>query len=281
MRERSLVILAAGRGSRYGEAKQWTPVGPKGEPLLAYALKDGWQAGFSQAVLVVPEGSTPKALPFEAPRGMRIEWVEQRIEDLPGLQRPHTRERPWGTAHAVWAARHRVKGAFAVINADDYYGPNALQRLGEYVRSGTRQGLLVAYVLKNTLSVHGAVSRGVCFFQGKHLVGLQEHTQVLAEADRILGLSPAGQRVELGPQTPVSMNCWGLPETFWPVLERRLETFAHMHSQSPDAECYLPHCVEALLPTTPIEVTTTPERWAGLTHPGDFKAVSSLVSLRS
>ncbi len=268
-----LIILAAGKGSRYGGAKQWAPVGPKGEPLLAYALNDAYQAGFSRAVLVVPEGSP--TLPFESP--LPITWVEQKYDDLPGISGTPVRERPWGTAQAVWAARHAVGSSpFAVLNADDYYGPQALQQLAEGLKKGPpNAGILVSYFLKNTLSSCGSVSRALCQVTDGLLTQLEEVTHIQATSQGIQGLSPQHILKILDPLSPVSLNCWGFPPQFWTSLERTLAHFSQKYAHDPKKECFLPDAVQDAIQaqSLQVQVRQSTQVWVGITHRGDLRRV--------
>lgn len=279
----SLVVLAAGMGSRYGGFKQIDPVGPGGEFILDYSLYDAARAGFDQVVFVVrPEIEKAMRERFSAIEDrMRVRYVYQCADDLPDAgQAPRVeREKPWGTGHAVWSARNAVDGPFAVINADDFYAPSAYQLLADFFSSrgsavsGTAQFAMVAFELARTLSEHGAVSRGVC------TINDDETLQGVREVEKIVPDSVGGGRAERSdgpPETfagdiPVSMNFWGFTPAVFDILDRLLAEFTRQNAFSPRAEFYLPTAIDTARRHEQCQVTVlrSQDAWLGMTYRED------------
>jgi len=268
-----LLVLAAGRATRFGGSKQTTPVGPSGEWLLDYALFDARRAGFGRAVLVVRPGSEEASFRSRLPTGLDVSIVPQ----LTGLAAPDVesapRPVPWGTAHAVLAARHAVGASpFAVVNADDFYGNVAYRLAADGADVAADQGLatLVTMRLGATLSPHGAVTRALCRLHGDRVVGLEETRGI----ERLAGGVPSADGVELDPEAPVSMNCWMLPSSIFGHLASRFRGFL----SRPDAgsrEFLLPAVVSELVASGLLAVAsvTAPGPWYGLTHAADLSLV--------
>ncbi|MEG2604353.1 MAG: sugar phosphate nucleotidyltransferase, partial [Clostridia bacterium] len=224
-----LVIMAAGMGSRYGGLKQMDPVGPNGELILDYSLFDAKRAGFERAVIVIKkenEQDFREVLGDRVSKHMRIDYAYQEMDDLPeGLERPAERIKPWGTGHAVLAARKLVDAPFCAINADDYYGAHAFQLCGDHLRSLKGDGdlTMVGYLLKNTLSETGYVARGVCEMgEQNHLTDLVERTHIISTVDGPLMTEDGQNYSRLSPDAVVSMNMWGFPVC---MMERLAESF--------------------------------------------------------
>jgi len=286
----TLLALAAGLGSRFGGLKQMAPVGPSGEWILDYALYDALQAGFGKAVFVIrPEMEAEFRAAIEDRVGDRLElaYAYQDPEDLPAAAPAAARrEKPWGTGHAVYAARRCVDGPFAAINADDFYGRDAYRSLagffaGEGGRAGGHVYSLVAYDLANTLSSHGPVSRGVCrASEDSFLEAVEEHTEIERRADgAIVGRDGRGRQVVLDPDTPASLNCWGFPAQFFGALESELAAFLAASGADPKREFYLPAAVDSLTRSGKAKVRLLPCRsqWLGVTHKADLPAVQQAV----
>ncbi len=271
----ALVVLAAGRGTRFGGPKQVSAVGPAGEWLLDYALFDARRAGFSRAVLVVRPGteSTFDALRSRAGPHIDVTVVPQVTGLMPPDLESGPREVPWGTAHAVLSARHGLHDEpFAVVNADDFYGREAYVLASAALERARTTGAatLVAMRLSVTLSAHGAVTRALCRVAGSLLIGLEE-TRGL-ERRRGVVVSAAGTEVD--PDTLVSMNCWVLPTAVLPHLSDGFREFL----RRPDAgarEFLLPAAVSDLIATgrLSVEVAEAPGPWFGLTHAADREVV--------
>ncbi|MEG2702829.1 MAG: sugar phosphate nucleotidyltransferase [Clostridia bacterium] len=272
-----LVIMAAGMGSRYGGLKQMDPVGPNGELILDYSLFDAKRAGFERAVIVIKkenEQDFREVLGDRVSKHMRIDYAYQEMDDLPeGLERPAERIKPWGTGHAVLAARKLVDAPFCAINADDYYGAHAFQLCGDHLRSLKGDGdlTMVGYLLKNTLSETGYVARGVCEMgEQNHLTDLVERTHIISTVDGPLMTEDGQNYSRLSPDAVVSMNMWGFPVC---MMERLAESFPQflrraLKENPLKAEFFLPTVVDEQLRAGQASVTvhTKPDRWFGVTY---------------
>lgn len=279
-----LVVMAAGVGSRFGGLKQLEPVGPGGETLLDYAVFDAVRAGVDRVVVVVRRET---AAEFDARLGrrwarrMEVAYAFQELTDLPaGARASAERSKPWGTGHAVLAARRAVRAPFLVINADDFYGAEGFALLTAFLSrpGGGAPGryALVAFRLGNTLSEHGAVSRGVCRLDSSgQLVGIDEREQVVREADGSVWSRATAPPQRLDPDVPVSMNLWGFQPDLFAHLEECFAGFLAERGQEKDAEFFLPAAITQLIDTgqVSVQVLTTSATWFGLTHRGDAAQV--------
>ncbi len=277
----SLLVLAGGMGSRFGGDKQLATVGHTGRPLLYFSVMDAYQAGVRHLVLVIRQNLqtlfTEQVLPT-LPADLRVDLVVQQLDDIPpGCVLPTAiRTKPWGTAHAVWAARQQLSQPFIVINADDYYGADAMQQLVQHFSTSGNSWAMVAYPLALTLSEHGGVNRGCCQIENDLLLKVAEWTEIHAGTDGVLsGLDPQGVRRPLSGQQLVSMNIWG----FTPDLLTRLETQLQQFFQAgpgEKAESYLPFAVDqALQQGQQLWVKVSAEAWRGITYPADLIALGS------
>lgn len=286
MSQPTLVILAAGLGSRYGDAKQIAGVGPSGEWLLEYAIHDALAAGFARIVLVIRAALREPLQARLAPRvrgRASLEFVEQTGNKLPsGCRAPAGRSKPLGTGHAVWCCAPLLDGPFAVINADDYYGHAAFGLLARHFRAGG-QPAMVGYRLAATLSSHGGVNRGVCRLDAHgNLEDISEFTDIAVRDGALAGNAPDGARTELVPDTVVSLNCWGLTPGLLPDLEHGLRDFL-AHAGAND-EYFLPHAIAAHLAArgTQLAVLPTTDAWLGLTYPADQpRVVEALAAMHA
>jgi hypothetical protein len=294
----ALVVLAAGMGSRFGGLKQIEPVGAHGEIVLDYAVHDALRAGFGRLVFVIRREIEADFRAVVEPRlagRVPIDYVFQSIDDLPPPWTvPPGRAKPWGTGHAVRACRDAIRGPFAVINADDIYGPPAFEILagalaaletaaGEIgsgeVESGTvgNRHVLVAFDLGRTLSPHGGVSRGVCAVDadGK-LTGVVERSGIEAHAAGARYPENGGWRT-LAADTPVSMNMWGFSPHLFEHLDQAFERFLRESGDDPAAEFQLPTVIDELVRggTAEVHVLRTTAAWLGVTHPADRAAVAA------
>lgn len=278
----ALVILAAGLGSRYGDTKQVTGVGPDGEWLLEYAIRDALAAGYGQIVLVIRPALREALERRLAPRlreRAALHFVEQTLDLVPHRCHAATgRSKPLGTGHALWCCAPLLHGPFAVINADDYYGSGAFRLLADHFRSN-RGPAMVGYRLGNTLSTHGSVNRGVCRVDGNgHLEDVIEFTDIAMHDGALAGTGPDGIRKPLAPDAVVSLNCWGLLPELLPDLERGLREFL-AHAGDTD-EYFLPHAIAAHLATRheSLSVLTGHDTWLGLTYPDDRARVMAAIA---
>ena len=276
----TLVVLAAGMGSRYGGLKQLDPVGPCGEIILDYSVRDALAAGFAKVVFVIRR---EMAELFRETVGARYEgtvnvaYAFQELEPLPGGRvSPPGRTKPWGTGQAVLSAASVVKEPFAVINADDYYGPSGFTALSDF-RSGKTEGhyAMVGYRLDRTLSENGSVSRGICSVDGEgKLHEITERTSIARRADQVI-VAEGNPPLSLTGEELVSMNFWGFTPDLFARLERLFEEFLEEKGNDPKAEFYLPAAVSSLIAGGEVMVTMldTPDAWYGLTYPEDKPVV--------
>jgi MobA-like NTP transferase domain len=278
----TLLVLAAGMGSRFGGLKQCEPVGPMGETLLDYSVFDALRAGFEHVVFVVREDF---AAAFEASvasryRGrLRVDCVCQRLDDLPGgVAAPRARSKPWGTAQAVLAARDAIDEPFATINADDFYGSQAFHKVAQFFATeNTRaRGLdhfcMVGYAIAQTLSDSGGVNRGLCLEDAGLLTSVQELRDIVAdEQGRCSGADLRGQRVAVARDAVASMNFWGFTPAVFEPMQRQFAEFLREHGDDPAAECYIPSVVDALIRARRADCTVlrTQDAWFGITYPQD------------
>ena len=276
----SLLILAAGLGSRYGGLKQMDPVGPGGETILDYAVFDAIRAGFGRVVFVIRRDFEAA---FRAQVGSRYEgrievaYAHQALDDLPpGFRPPPGREKPWGTGHAVWCARAALPDRFAVINADDFYGADSFAQLARFLARpqapGPAQFAMVGYRLGQTLSEHGSVARGVAAVSGGRLQTLVERTGIAA-ADVGPGRPYSGEEI-------VSMNCWGFTPALFASLDRQFQGFLAANAGEARAEFYLPAAVAAMTAAGEalVDVLPTSAAWFGITYREDQPRVRAAVA---
>jgi NDP-sugar pyrophosphorylase family protein len=284
----TLLVLAAGMGSRYGGLKQLDPVGPKGETLLDYSVHDAIRAGFRRVVFLIRRDIEKE---FREKVGARYDgkvtvgYAFQELNDLPGgFSPPAGRTKPWGTAHAVWCARDAVAENFAAINADDFYGAQTFRVMAEFLR-GTdanarpAQFAMAAFRLGRTLSEHGTVARGICEVGPDELLrSIEELTDIARRSD---GEIASSGRV-LEEETPVSMNFWGFSPQVFPLLEKELLRFLAADGGSDKAECYLPSAVTGMMESgaAKVRVLPTASDWFGVTYREDReRVVRSIAAL--
>lgn len=281
----ALVILAAGLGSRYGASKQTAGIGPDGEWLLEYAIHDAIAAGFTQVVMVIRaelrDTLNERLAPNLAGRAL-LQFVEQTFDNIPdGCKVPSNRTKPLGTGHALWCCTPLLRGPYAVINADDYYGRDAFALLaGHFARSG--DPAMVGYRLDQTLSSHGSVNRGVCRVDaGGHLLDVNEYLAIERDAAGIIhGTAPDGSRARLTDDTVVSLNCWGLTPGFLPGLDAGLRSF--LAEAGERDEYFLPHAITTHLAAHRQRLSVLPTRdtWLGLTYADDRERVAAAIADR-
>lgn len=273
----TLVVLAAGMGSRYGGLKQIDPVGPGGETVLDYAVFDAVRAGFSRVLFVIRrdfEAVFRERVGERYAGRVTVDYVYQSTDMLPpGCTAPAAREKPWGTGHAVWCARGAISGNFAVINADDFYGADSFAQLGGFL-AGARgvEFAMVGFKLANTLSEHGTVARGVCSLDRMgSLTSVVEQTSI-APADVGPGRKYSGTEI-------VSMNCWGFTSRLFDGLDECFRGFLRGAGQNPKAEFYLPAAVNDLVArgAAVVKVLTTDSTWFGVTYREDKARVTAAI----
>ena len=300
----TLLVLAAGMGSRYGGLKQIDPVGPSGETVLDYAVFDAISAGFGRVVFVIRrefEAIFREQIGGKYAGRIAVDYVFQSVDALPGgFRLTNAREKPWGTGHAVWCARETVKENFAVINADDFYGQDSFAQLGEFLtkdivgaesrRDSSSPGsnsvpgalpaspsvfAMVGFRLANTLSEHGAVSRGVCKSDANGaLESITERTGILP-TEVGAGRTYSGEEI-------VSMNCWGFTPELFSRLDAQFREFLSLHGDQPKAEFYLPAAVSTMIGRgqAAVRVLPTEASWFGVTYREDKpRVIAALAEL--
>ncbi|MFT3783624.1 MAG: sugar phosphate nucleotidyltransferase [Nibricoccus sp.] len=278
----TLLVLAAGMGSRYGGLKQIDPVGPSGETILDYSVYDALRAGFGKVVFVIRrdfEAMFREKIGAKYAGRMVVDYIFQSVDALPtGYSVPSGREKPWGTGHATWCAREALKEPFAVINADDFYGADSFRQLAGFLkRAGSSEATMVGFHLANTLSENGAVSRGVCQVDANgELRAVVEHTGILP--------AEVGAGRKFAGETIVSMNCWGFTPGIFSRLDERFRAFLGTAlAENPlKAEFYLPGAVSDLIQRgrTTVKVLPTSSNWFGVTYREDRpRVVAALTQL--
>jgi CTP:molybdopterin cytidylyltransferase MocA len=279
----SLVMLAAGLGSRFGGNKQLAEVGPHGATLMDYSIYDAHRAGCTRVVFVIREELDQEFRRSILPRyagHLETAVVHQRLGTLPeGHSVPLGRTKPWGTAHAVLAAEPAVQGPFIVANADDRYGAAAFAAATGFLASASSGGAaLITYALRDTLSEHGSVNRGVCQLASDGaLTRIDEIREIRAVADgRLTGQGGSGE-VILSPETPVSMNLWAFGRGIFAILDGGFRRF--LESTDRTGEYYIPTAVAAAITDGALVVRALPARstWCGLTHPADRSKVVDAI----
>lgn len=280
----TLLVLAAGMGSRYGGLKQLDPVGPSGETILDYAVFDALRAGFGKVVFVIRrefEKEFRQKVAAKYSGSVTVSYAYQALDLLPGGRRaPEGRLKPWGTGHAVWCAREQVTTPFAVVGADDFFGRDAFVRLASFLGAlegqseGPARFCMVGYRLDKTLSEHGSVSRGLCDVDAQGL--LRSITERTAIEPSQLG------RGELQGSETVSMNCFGFTPVLFGSLEDQLSEFLKLRGEDQKAEFYLPSAVSGMIASrsATVEVLPTTGSWFGVTNREDRpRVVAALEEL--
>ena len=281
----TLLVLAAGMGSRYGSLKQMDGVGPGGEAIIDYSIYDAIRAGFGRVVFVIRhlfekefrEMFTPERFGGK----IEIDFVFQELDKLPaGFTVPADRVKPWGTNHAVMMAADTIREEpFAVINADDFYGAEAYKTIADYLRSVAAQRnhyCMVGYELKNTLSDYGSVSRGICSVDSNgNLTSMVERTRIERRMGRIVYEDDRGGLVELAEDTPVSMNMFGFTPDYFKYSEDYFATYLKDSIDNPKSEFYIPTMVNKLVAEgrAQLRVLRSSAQWFGVTYKEDRPAV--------
>ena len=286
-----LVVMAAGMGSRYGGMKQIDPVGPNGQVIIDYSLYDAHRAGFETVIFVIKkelEETFRAAIGDRVSKRMKVKYAFQQLEDLPeGVAIPEGRVKPWGTCHAVLAAKDLIDGPFAVINADDYYGPEAFRVIYEYLSTHADGTLydycMVSYLLKNTVSEHGSVSRGVCTPNPDGtLHSVTERTRIETYENGIHYTEDGGESwSDLPGDTPVSMNLWGFTNSFLEEADRRFSGWLAENLPKNPLKCeyFLPTVVTELLDEqkAAVRLLRSHDKWYGVTYREDKPVVVAAI----
>jgi NDP-sugar pyrophosphorylase family protein len=280
----ALLVLAAGMGNRYGGLKQIDPVGPRGETIIDYSIYDALRAGFGKVVFVIRkdiEQVFKQAVGGRFERDIAVEYVFQELDRLPqGFSVPAGRTRPWGTLHAVLMASGTIDGPFAVINADDFYGPEGYRMLAHHLQSGTSDYAMVGFVLRNTLSDFGTVSRAVCRVDDSDfLKGIVELTNIERDGVHARSTDSTGRITTLSGDEVVSMNMWGFTPRVFGQFSDHLQKFLRISGLDFRAEAYLPSTVNELVSADQarVKVLRTNDSWAGVTYREDHPRVVETI----
>lgn len=276
----TLVVMAAGMGSRFGGLKQIEPVGRNNEVLLDFSVYDAVKAGFTKVVFVIKHAIEED---FKAMVGKRIEkmvkveYVFQENDVLPnGFICPDDRVKPWGTAHAILCCKDVVKEPFAVVNADDFYGRSAFQKIAEFLKNETEKYCMVGFRLVNTLTENGHVSRGVCEIKNDMLQSVTERTKII---DCKYTEDDGETWIPLSPDTVVSMNLWGFMPDIFGYIEKGFIEFLNKSINVPKSEYYLPSVVSSLIENgeKQVNVLVAEDKWYGVTYKEDKKNVVDAI----
>ncbi len=287
-----LLILAAGIGSRYGGLKQIEPVGSHGEAIIDYSVFDAMRSGFKKLVFVIRkeiEKDFRDAIGKRFEKKIDMDYVFQRLDDIPsGYRVPGGRTKPWGTGQAILTARDAVKSPFAVINGDDFYGHDSFRKLSSYLgqlKAGDSSYAMVSYTLRNTLSEHGHVSRGLCSLDSRgNLKSIVEHTKITKDNGKIFSTGESPDKKELTGDEIVSMNMFGFTPGIFQFLERDFRVFLEKNSGDIKAEFYIPSVVGGLINSGEATVTVinSSSDWFGITYKEDktyvTESIGSLVN---
>lgn len=281
----SLLVMAAGMGSRYGGIKQIDGFGPNGETIMDYSLFDALRAGFGQIVFVVRQEILDTVKEMFLPKLERkadVHFVIQSLDRfVPSKYGVVERKKPWGTTHAMLCGKEVIKGPFCVINADDFYGRDAFASLAKFFQTaGPDEHAMVGYTLKNVLSDHGSVSRGVAEERDAEgfLKVLNELAKIVKHDGKIYSQEDGKER-ELHPSLPVSMNCWGFQSGIFPLAEKMFHDFVDKNIQNPSAEFYIALLVNEMIrqKTGRVRIVDGGNTWFGVTYKEDKQAVSGKI----
>ena len=272
----TLLVLAAGMGSRYGGLKQIDPVGPAGETIIDYSIFDALRAGFGKLVFVIRrdiEVQFKEIVGARFEKRIAVEYVFQELDELPPeFSVPAGRTKPWGTAHAILMAADTVREPFAAINADDFYGAESYRLLAQHLQSGTADYAMVGFVLRNTLSDFGSVARGVCQVDPEnYLQGVVELTKIERDGAGARDTNAAGDVITLTGDEAVSMNLWGFTPGVFPQLRQSFQEFLERYGWDMKSEFYIPSAINSLVVAQKarVKVLRTNASWFGVTYRED------------
>lgn len=288
-KEPTLIIMAAGMGSRYGGLKQVEKMTDTGEIILDFSLYDAMMAGFKRAVFVIREEHRDifrELVDERAGRFMEVEYAYQKLDDIPeGASIPEGREKPWGTGHAIYACRNLIDGPFAAINADDYYGPAGFASIYEYLTTHENDEIMemcmAGYILANTITENGHVARGVCQMdENGYLTSITERTKIMRQPEGISFTEDDGESWTVLPDdTLVSMNFWGLPGAMIDAIGEGIDEFfeKNVPANPMKSEYLLPSIIDGLIKEgrARVKVIPCPEKWCGVTYKEDRESVKA------
>lgn len=287
MRKPTLVVMAAGMGSRFGGLKQMTPVDEQGNSLLHYSLYDAYTAGFGKVVFIIKEAIAEdfKKVTAGLERYLEVAYVYQELDKLPaGYAVPEGRAKPWGTGHAVLCAKDEIDGPFAVINADDFYGRGAYTAIANFFREARADNeyAMVGYLLRNAMTDNGYVARGVCEIENEYLTGVTERTHIEKRGEDAAYTEDGEHYVPLSGNTVVSMNFWGFTPRILDELESRFPKFLDQNLPKNPTKCefFLPTVANAQIHEGlgSVRVLHTDETWYGVTYREDLPSVQAAIA---
>ncbi len=280
----TLLVLAAGMGSRYGGLKQIDPVGPNGETIIDYSIYDAIRAGFGKLVFVIRkdiEQSFREVIGTRFEQRIAVDYAFQELDKLPpGFSVPPGRTKPWGTSHAILMGADVVKEPFAAINADDFYGAESYRLLAKHLTSGTPDYSMVGFILRNTLSEHGSVARGICRVSPTGLLtGVTEMTSIKPAGTGAQNTAPDGTVTPLTGDESVSMNMWGFTPALFEQLRVKFAAFLETQGKAEKSECYIPSSVNDLVNEgkAKVQVLRTNSSWFGVTYREDRPQVVNSI----
>lgn len=279
----TLLVMAAGMGSRFGSLKQITPLGPHQKALLHYTVYDAVKAGFDKIVFIIRESFAKEFIDFVgkyAESKVETAYCFQSMDSLPGGMPPIEREKPWGTAHAIWCAKDVIHEPFAALNADDFYGSDAFVKAHDFLanEANDEEFGLVGYRLASTLSENGTVSRGVCSSDANgHLTSVSELTKIGKTANGIIRDEESGR--ELNADDLVSMNFWAFTPKIFDEIERQFIDFYPANKDNLKSEFYIPKVVDQMLKDgkAQVKVLKTDAKWFGVTYKEDTPTVNAAL----
>jgi dTDP-glucose pyrophosphorylase len=281
----TLLVLAAGMGSRYGGLKQLDAVGPNGETIVDYSIFDARRAGFEKIVFVIRraiEEAFKSTIGARFEERIAVEYVFQELGTLPhGFAVPEGRTKPWGTAHAVLMGANVVHEPFAVINADDFYGAESYRVLVKHLLSGSSDYAMVGFTLRNTLSEFGSVSRGLCNVdESGYLRDVAEFKEIEQEGEHVIASDGDNQLRKLTGDETVSMNMWGFTPRIFAQLEEYFREFLKEHRNELKSECYIPSAVNDLIGggQAKVRVLSSGDSWFGVTYREDHPRVVTSIN---
>ncbi|MDD2380804.1 MAG: sugar phosphate nucleotidyltransferase [Mariniphaga sp.] len=287
MQKPTLLILAAGMGSRYGGLKQIEPVGPNGEAIIDYSIYDAIRAGFGKVVFVIRESFADAFREKFDPKlkgKIDVEYIFQELNQLPGgFTVPENREKPWGTAHAIQVAQHAISEPFCALNADDFYGYPAYQAMAKFLMHSAdeREYAMIGYRLSKTLSDFGSVSRGICDVDRNDMLQkIVETIKIVKREDKIVSIESDGRELFLSGNESVSMNIWGFKPSVFKTLNEKFTRFLEHHRNEPKSEIYIPSVVFEMITegSAKVKVLKADSPWFGVTYREDKPRVIARIN---
>ena len=281
MKDISLLVMAAGMGSRYGGLKQLDKIGPNGETIIDYSVYDAIRAGFSKVVFIIRkefENEFRQKVGNKFSSNIEVDYAFQDLNDLPsGFNCPADREKPWGTGHAILSAKSFINEPFYVINGDDFYGLRTFETAAEFYKSGADIFSMIAFQMDKTLSEFGTVTRGVCQVQNNCLKSIIETEGLQKVNDTVLS---ANKDITFTGNEPVSMNMWGFTPRLFTYLEDKFRLFLNEHGNELKSEFFIPTVVNELIETgqEKVQVVQSPENWFGVTYKDDKPFVQKKIA---